>query len=321
MKTKKPRAELELLKNPKIKAWYDGVAPSLKASTRQQYLILLMRYFNSEAPETFLQRAEKDPKSVAVEIKGRIGEVYAKSMRTAHSMRYALKSLLEFYEVDVHLNGKVKVRRIRDKGDLKWSEAEKVISFCNEPYRTLFTFQLWSGLGEDEVWEIQRSTRIQKAIEQQRSKPYVKVDLEPRKSNLDEFYSLIPTELTPRFPLKTRTGKPLTSNDVIGAWRRAAEKAGFYKSGFGPHQLRSAFRSQCAKAEVSRSIAEFFMGHGGGDKYGYSREVLDEEYAAKEIEKLWTYNRGGSREAYADLQAQLKELREKISLLEKEYAT
>lgn len=57
-------------------------------------------------------------------------------------------------------------------------------------------------------------------------------------------------------------------------------------------------------------VCEFFMGHGGSDKYGYSREVLNEDYAAKEIGKLWSYNKGGSREAYADLQAQVKELSE-----------
>lgn len=29
------------------------------------------------------------------------------------------------------------------------------------------------------------------------------------------------------------------------------------------------------------------MGHGPGDKYGYSREVQDETYVASELAKLW----------------------------------
>ena len=131
--------------------------------------------------------------------------------------------------------------------------------------------------------EIQGSPEIQRSIEKQRSNPYVKISLRPRKSNLDEFFTLVPSEVVPVFPVKTRTGAVLDSHDMQTVWRRAARTAKIYQVGLGPHQLRVAFRSQCGKADVASSVSEFFMGHGGGDKFGYSREVLDVSYAAKEI--------------------------------------
>jgi hypothetical protein len=38
---------------------------------------------------------------------------------------------------------------------------------------------------------------------------------------------------------------------------------------------------------VELAVAEFQMGHGAGDKYGYAREVEDEEYVASELSKIW----------------------------------
>ncbi len=109
--------------NPKIKTWYNGAAPELKESTRKQYTIFLMRYLGEEEPADFVKRAEQDPKAVAIEIKGRIGEIYGKSQTTAKQTKYAIKSLLDYYQVELHVNGKMKVRRVRKKVELKWSDA------------------------------------------------------------------------------------------------------------------------------------------------------------------------------------------------------
>jgi hypothetical protein len=312
----------QFLQDPEIKKWFLGVATDVKESTRRQYATLLMRYFRDEKPADFLKRAQEKPKDIAIETKSRLGEIYIKSVQTARLTKYALKSFLEFHEVEVHMNGKLKVRRVRKKPEMKWEMAQKIIAESDEPYRGLFTFMVNSGLGEDEVSEIQHSAEIQSSIEEQRTNPYVKISLTPRKSNLDEYFTLCPTEFVPVFPLKTRGGALVDSMDMQAVWRRAAKKAGMYQVGLGPHQLRSAFRSQCGKADVSTAVSEFFMGHGpGSEKFGYSREMLDLDYALKEISKLWTYNKGGSREAYASMQAELQELREKIKVLEKEYRT
>jgi len=309
------------LKHPDIKAWHSGIAAELKESTRNEYLIFLSRYFRDEDPADFLKKAQENPRQVAIEIKTRLGELYSKSIMTARITKYAMKSFLAFHEVEVHVNGKLKVRRVRRKPEMRWENAQKIIVETDEPYRGLFTFMLNSGLGEDEVMEIQNTPEIQRSIQEQRTNPYIKISLRPRKSNLDEFFTIVPSEYVPEFPARTRPGALVDSHDMQTVWRRAARKAKLYQVGLGPHQLRSAFRSQCGKADVASSVAEFFMGHGGGDKFGYSREALDVDYAAKEIGKLWTYNRGGTREAYTVLQSEVQELQEKIRILEKEYRT
>ena len=312
------------LDEPEIKLWYSGVATELKDSTRQQYLVFLLRYFGQESPGSFLKRAQENPKPVAIEVKSRLGEIYKKSMHAAHCTKYALRSFLQFHEVDMHVNGKIKVRRVRKKPELKWDKAEKIIQETDEPYRSLFTFMLWSGLGEDEIMEIQRSAEIHRSIEDQRGNGYIKINLRPRKSNLDEFYTLVPTEVVPKFPLNTHTYKDrgaalIDPHDMTTVWRRAAKKINVWQLGLGPHQLRSAFRSQCGKADVAVGVSEFFMGHGASDKYGYGREVLDEEHAAKEITKLWEYNKGGSREALLESTTRIRELESQLKELRQEF--
>ncbi len=284
----------KFLDNPAVKSWHSGVATGLKDSTREQYAVFLMRYFGTENPETFLKRAQEKPREVAVEIKGRLGEIYKHSMHAAHITKYALRSFIDFHEVGLEIKAKVKVRRIRKKPELSWDDADRIILETDEPYRTLFKFMKWSGLGEDEVMEIQESANIQLSIDKQRqnTNPYIKIDLSPRKSTLDEFFTLAQKQYMPEFPLNTKTyknrgSKLIDPHDMQNVWRRAAKKAKLWQEGLGPHQLRSTFKSQCGKLGVARAVSEFCMGHGGGDRYGYSRETTDEKYVASELRKLW----------------------------------
>jgi hypothetical protein len=303
--------------SPQIKLWYEGVATELKDSTRQQYTIFLSRFLRDEDPATFLKRAQENPKPAAIEIKSRLGELYKHSMNGAHLTKYALRSFLQFHEIDMHLNGKIRVRRIRSKPELTWENANKIIQETDEPYRSLFKFMVSSGLGEDEVMEIQTSAEIQHKIDAQRKndKSYVKIVLSPRKSTLNDFYTLVPKEDVPKFPLNTKTfgnrGAALIDpHDMQNVWRRAAKKAKIWQKGLGPHQLRSCFKSQCGKSEVAFSVSEFCMGHGGGDRYGYSREVLDEKYVAKQLGKLWEPTTV-SKDEVDELRTKLTRLEEK----------
>jgi len=284
----------KFLEHPEVKSWCDGVGTGLKESTRNQYIIFLMRYLGKEDPAGFLKRAQENPREVAIEIKGRLGELYERSMNAAHLTKYALRSFLDFYEVEMEIKGKIKVRRVREKHELRWDDADRIILEADEPYRSIFKFMVWSGLGEDEFMEIQTSPSIQRKIEAQRSneKPYIKIELSPRKSTLDDFFTLTPKQYVPEFPLNTkaykdRGGKLIDPHDIQNVWRRAAKKSRLWQEGLGPHTLRSVFRSQCARSGVAKAVSEFCMGHGGGDQYGYSREVLDEQYVAMELRKMW----------------------------------
>jgi hypothetical protein len=284
------QALLEFFTQPRVKQWHDGV--TLKPSTLQKYSEKLCVYLGSEPASTFLERAEKDSKQVSIEIKGRIAEIFRQTPRQAHQTKYALKSFLEFYETDVRVNGRLPVKRTRKKVSLTIPDAQRIIIETDEPYRGVFTMMLWGGLGEDELMEVMSSAAILSSIESQRGngKSYIRIDLAPRKSTLDEFFTLVPKQHVPKLPaltkrMKGRGGVMIDPHDMQVVWRRAAKKAKIWQEGLGPHTLRSVFKSQCDAAGVSPSASEFCLGHGAGDRYGYSRP--NEETIVTELKKLW----------------------------------
>jgi hypothetical protein len=136
-------------------------------------------------------------------------------------------------------------------------------------------------------------------------KDYVVIDLKPRKSNLSRYFVIVPKKQVPNFPLKTnnftvRGNKPIHVSAIEGNFRRAAKRVELYEKGVGPHTFRSAFTSACDMAGVAQAITEFAKGHGASDKYGYGREVLNEEYAVQELNKLWASRRSLSTAHFYD---------------------
>jgi hypothetical protein len=316
--TKKLRVE-RFGEIPEIKTWLD--ASDIKPTTRGYYTKRLYEFLEGEAPKHFLDRALKSPREISIEAKSRIGKVVQRSPSIAFHMRAALKSFLEFYETEIHLNGKLKVRRKWNKPYISWSDAERIIAKCKEPYESIFRFMLWSGLGQDEVVEINSRKDVQEQIEKQRADPkreYIVIDLEPRKQTLSRYFTAVPKQYVPKFPLKTldyriRGNKPIHVQATESRFRKASEKVGLYQKGMGPHTLRSVFTSQCAMVGVAQAVCEFAKGHGSGDAYGYSREVLNEKYVISELRKL----QGPS---VKDVERQNKTLTEKLEEQTREIA-
>jgi integrase len=305
-----------------IKDWLNSAVQS--PMTREGYAYHLMRFLEGidQTPRSFLEAIEKDRKQTSIAVKSYIGSIQSKTV--ARLELCSIRSFVRFYEADLPLNGlKVRVARVRKKSYLSWADSEKIINECKEPYRSAFRFMRWAGIGLDEFMEIQRNPEIQTSIESQRSnsKPYIRIDLRPRKNNTDEYFVLIPKEYVPRFPLLTadygnRGGQLIDRLDADLVWKRATKRAGLAQLGLGPHTLRSAFRSQCAKAGVSDAVAEFQMGHGSRDKYGYSREMSDESYVATEISKLWTQSVPVTGEELSRAEERIKQQEERIRQLE-----
>lgn len=281
------------MEQPIISGWLGSIP---KERTQQWYAYNLLRFLKGvgSTPEQFLADIESNPKPVSVKTKTYLGSLQSKA--SARVEMTAIKSFAAFNEAPLPLNGfKLRVPRTRKKPYLSWEAADAIISECKEPYRSVFRFLKWSGLGIDEFLEIQSSPEIQASIESQRNndKNYIRIDLQPRKSNLDSFFALVPKQYVPKFPLLTadyggRGKQPIEAIDLEQNWQRARRKAKLDSTGLGPHTLRSCFRSECAKLEVAEPVAEFELGHGPGrENFGYARQVLDESYVARELSKLW----------------------------------
>jgi len=310
---------IKFIENPKVKPW----AISLPSDRlKEWYPYNLIRFLTgiNRTPEQFLTDIETDRKQTSITTKTFLGSLESKAV--ARVMLSAVKSFTSFYESDLPLNGlKIRVKRVRKKPYLSWDDTEKIIVEAKEPYRSIYRFLLWGGIGLDEFSEIQESTEIQTSIELQRNneKPYIRIDLEPRKSNLDTYFTLIPKQYVPKFPFRTadygnRGGQMIEAVDIQLNWQRARKRAGIDQVGLGPHTLRSVFSSECAKAGVAEAVAEYQMGHGAGDTYGYRREVLDESYAATELSKLWTSTTPATT-------TELEELRKRVADLENKTPT
>lgn len=318
------RETAAFIQDPVVQQWTKAIP---NERTRLWYAYNLMRFLKGvgRTPQQFLDEIEKNPKQVSIYAKSHLGSL--KSRASARVQMNALKSFTSFNEAPLSLNGlKIRVVRTRRKPYLTWTDAEKIINECKGLYRSAFKFLLWGGLGLDEFAEIQQSPEIQASIESQRSndKPYIRIDLRPRKSNTDTYFVLVPKEYVPKFPLVTadygnRGGKLIDSLDAEMNWQRARQRAGIRQVGLGPHTLRSAFRSQCARVGVVDAVAEFEMGHGSRDKYGYSRETTDESYVADELSKLWKTTEVVTATELADrdrriaqLEAQIEDLRNRF---------
>ena len=102
----------------------------------------------------------------------------------------------------------------------------------------------------------------------------------------------------------------MTRQALEDRFRKAAKQVGSYTLGVGPHILRSAFESQCAMVGVKEAVAEFCAGHGGGDRYGYRREVLNPQFVISELRKLQT-------PSVRDLESEIRNRDERLAKLER----
>jgi len=314
--TKRELAEFEQL--TEIRSWLDATA--FKPTTRAYYVRRLYQFLEGESPKAFIERALKNPREVSIEAKGKIGRLVTKLPSSAYHMRSAVKSFLEYNETGVHMNGKVKLRYKWQKPYISWEEAQRIINKTSKPYTAIFQFMLWTGIGEDEFVEINKSETIQKSIKTQmdNEKDYVKIDLEPRKRTVTNYFIMCLKKNVP--PLPAYAGRhgaePKLVNDMHlrDVFHRAAKEVELYQLGIGPHTLRSVFSSQCAKAGVAPAVAEFMKGHGSSDRYGYNREVLDPEFDVKELRKLWNMSKPASESEVNILRQENEKMRELLTL-------
>lgn len=122
MVTKKERIQ-RFQEIPEIKTWLDGF--DIRPTTRSYYAKRLYEFLDGkETPKQFLDKALANPREVGIQIKGTVARVAQKSPSAGFHMRASLKSFLEYYDTNVHVNGKIKLRRTWKKPYLSWADGE-----------------------------------------------------------------------------------------------------------------------------------------------------------------------------------------------------
>jgi hypothetical protein len=286
------KATWEFLKNPLVASWANGIP---KENTRLAYAYNLMRLLEhiKLTPEEFRAAIEQDKK----DNNDRTGELVdnvIRSLKSKSNARMVKHSVLSFVK-GIHGNvfelpTEIRVKRLREKRPFSWEQAEKIINECPTPYREVFHFMLYGGLDENAFlfinWneEYAGKRKLDEIAAQMKNyRDYVKINLPPRKSNLDAYFVLVPKKHVPTLPALTkvytkdgRGGRLFTPREMQAVWQRAGERTGLYYKGLGPHKLRTAFLTKCAELGIS-IVGEWQTGH-GGDKYGYNLAGMDEEF-------------------------------------------
>lgn len=323
---------------PEVSKWIK--AADLKPRTKENYLLRLMQLFRKMdiSPTQFLQDCDGNRKQLLGRIKVTLGEVREHSAAIAHQERAALVHFVSFYQDQfdepVAINYKVKLRRVRMKKGLTFEQADKIIAECTHPYREIFKFLLWSGMDQSTFSYINSNPELVADIQGQLAGPtrdYVRIDLPPRKGNMDVYFVCVPKQAFENlaFPVSTRTHK-LRSGQVKGGnliepaklkkrWKYASKKAKLDYVGMGAHHLRSAFHTQAVRANVDDRMLLFHLGK-GGDKFGYVRP--EEQDVVKELRKVWEYSSptAALEEKNRDLGERLKKLEGRFDEVEREKA-
>jgi hypothetical protein len=321
----------EFLKNPLVSKYAATIeAPHTKLEYTYRLMLVLKQL--GQTPEAFLENLRTKPEETGIELDSLLSA--AKSKTGSMIAAAAIRKFAKFYRIrNFELTVTIRPKRVREKRPFTWETAEKVIAEAPQPYRDAFQMMLYGAMDENtfglvnwnEKWNGQ-SPQDEIKTQMSNDKSYVKINLPPRKSSLDTYFVLIPKMFIPELPLVTRRfrgrgGSPVTARDLQHVWKRAARRVGIWHQGLGPHHLRVAFRSKCAELGIPVA-AEWQMGH-SGDKFGYDRSGIDEDFILDGpldngqrkggLRRLWEMSPLVDRET---IQTQLRQRDEKIAELE-----
>ena len=144
------------------------------------------------------------------------------------------------------------------KARVDWDTAMRVIELSPSPYREAFQFMLWSALDEYDFGLINSNAPQLCRLDGNDGDLHasiIRINLPPRKKSSDIYYILTPKMYVPKFPLisreyRNRGNQLLASMRLQHVWRRSAKRAKVYRPGFGPHHLRTVFRTRCGELGI-----------------------------------------------------------------------
>ena len=178
-----------------------------------------------------------------------------------------------------------KTFRISDNGRIPQTQymeldkARAIIAALKEPYRSLYSIALYSGMGQGELVALNEMwPQLRRQLRE--GKDPVRVDFSRRKGNQNPFFTFIPAQLLkpyedqPENPFRIltkherqRKPRPIIGHDLEVAWKYARKRAGFTE-GYRGHHLRDLFITLGYKVGVSKEGTDFMTGH-VVDRYNY----------------------------------------------------
>jgi len=272
-------------------------------------------------PTELVQRASSDnggTKELSKQIKILFAQLTDRYSAGARNVALAaLRSFLRLNEIDLPLIG-LRIQRFpKIKPFLSWTDAEKIISKTHPEYRDCYTVMLWGGLDDQRFIELNtdeaRIADIKKQLTNEAAQ-WIKVDIPKGRKQSPPYYVMIPRNVASLLPVLHRNGKPIASKQrLIIHWNTGLRRVGFNYKRFGPHTLRSVFRSEATRRGLNPVIAEFQLGH-RPDPLNYQRLNQDMKWVLGEFEKAWQTQTLATE---AEVQSVKKELAERDAKIER----
>jgi hypothetical protein len=177
---------------------------------------------------------------------------------------------------------------------------------------------LWGGLDDQRFVEINsdesRISIIKKQLDNQAAQ-WVKIDIPKGRKQSPPYYVIVPRNVAALLPVLRANRKPVVSRQrLIIHWNTGLRRAGFEYKRFGPHTLRSVFRSEATRRGLNPIIAEFQLGH-RPDPLNYQRLNQDLKWVLSEFDKAWQTQQAATTDDLKERDGKIERLEDHLTEL------
>jgi hypothetical protein len=316
------RIRLDSFRNDKY--WIEWKSTLNPSNTSYESTLFLLLGKLGLSPSELIAEAQNPANGLSKKVKLAFAQLNGQYSAGARNVILsALRNFLRLNDIELPLVG-LKVHRFPVvKPFLGWLDAERIISKANPEYQDCFRVMIW-GLDDQRFIELntdaKRIQEIKRQLDNQAAQ-WIKIEIPKGRKQSPPYYLLVPRNVAALLPVLHRDGTPIGKKGrMIVHWNTAARRAGFNIRRFGPHQLRSVFRSEATRRKLDPVIAEFQLGH-QPDPLNYQRLNQDLKWVLGEFEKAWRTEPLVTETQLADRDKRLEKLEAENEVLRKSLDT
>jgi hypothetical protein len=225
-----------------------------------------------------------------------------------------MKNCLDFYEIErLPLAGlKIKSGRAEAHPQLKWADAERIISLAAPAYQPIYKLMIW-GLDAERFTQLNRDQKVLADIKQQlkeSDQPFIRIPVvNGRKNNPNPYYVMVPRAVAEYLPIrKVKGSTTITKSNIQDNWRTALLRAGLpVDTKHGAHNLRSTWMDEATYRGLDAVLREFQLGH-GVDPRNYTRVTKDVDWVMEQFVNAWRIKPTATKEELEARGQQIEEL-------------
>lgn len=346
-----PKAQAWIKANPTVAKWLSRIGSNETRSTYGQCLQAFCEW-SGKSPRELISIREADPKN-GWEIldvlqkfilegtyqdkrrghENRLVKVAETGRKRKESYYVAARSFFMHNRLELPRDRSFRIAENGREAGVSYmnlDQARAIIGALKDPFRTMFTAALYSGMRRGELLMLnQLWPDIRKQLKEGRDP--VRIRFGSRKSNVKEYFTCVPPKVFKPFqdieanPFQSfakkgipRVLRPIKDYDLQVAWRFARKRAGVDVPVTG-HMFRDLFMTLGFKVGVRKETSDFMLGH-VVDAYHYLQIKNEPEAVEREWQKLRVYLDSGispeTGEKILKQDGEIASLKEQVSLLQ-----